>query len=325
MLYVLKKIDNGEVNIPQQASEAFQVNTGTIYRYLNELLDNEMIDRVKRGKYELISSTWNYTLSRSKGELDSEINAYKDCLLPHISDLNENIQSIWASVFSEMVNNIIDYSEAEHAIIQITRDVLNTKVRLYDDGVGIFERIKTDYSLKSALEARNELYKGKLTTDEDHHSGEGVFFSLRLMDVFYIVSSGLLLSNTPVLLETIREYTDRSYSGTILFMSLCNFTTRNTQEVFDQYSDENGKFFRTYLPISRIFDVPPVSRSQAKQITKRLEYFKEVELDFADIPWIGQGFAHEIFAVFQKKHPGVKLIPLNMGPDVAQMYKHVCP
>ena len=51
--------------------------------------------------------------------------------------------------------------------------------------------------------------------------------------------------------------------------------------------------------------------------------FKEVELDFEGIDEIGQGFAHEIFVVFQNQHPEVSLLPLNMSPDVEKLIQHV--
>ena len=38
---------------------------------------------------------------------------------------------------------------------------------------------------------------------------------------------------------------------------------------------------------------------------------------------IGQGFAHEIFIVFQEQHNDVKLIPVNMNEDVEKMINHV--
>ncbi len=35
------------------------------------------------------------------------------------------------------------------------------------------------------------------------------------------------------------------------------------------------------------------------------------------------GFAHQIFVVFARKHPEIKLEPVNMSEDVAKMYAHV--
>ena len=111
--------------------------------------------------------------------------------------------------------------------------------------------------------------------------------------------------------------------GTGVYMSLSNFTQRNPQEVFDLYANTEGGFVKTKVPLKNIFDASPVSRSQAKRVCNRLEEFKEVEIDFDGIQWMGQGFAHQIFVVFARKHPDIKLEPVNMSEDVAKMYAHV--
>ena len=48
-----------------------------------------------------------------------------------------------------------------------------------------------------------------------------------------------------------------------------------------------------------------------------------VELDFADVEEIGQGFAHEIFVVFQKNHADIKIVPVNTNLEVEKMINHV--
>lgn len=65
-----------------------------------------------------------------------------------------------------------------------------------------------------------------------------------------------------------------------------------------------------------------ISRSQAKMLTAGIES-GEVELDFSDVEWIGQGFAHELFVVFARKHPRVTLVPVHAGTDVKRMIYHV--
>lgn len=72
-----------------------------------------------------------------------------------------------------------------------------------------------------------------------------------------------------------------------------------------------------------IFDSAPVARSQAKMLCSRLDKFREVTIDFEGINWMGQGFAHQIFVVFQRNNPNMKLIPTNMSEDVEKMYAHV--
>ncbi len=82
-------------------------------------------------------------------------------------------------------------------------------------------------------------------------------------------------------------------------------------------------FDKTILPLKNIFDAAPVSRSQAKRICTNLDKFKIVIIDFGGISWMGQGFAHQIFVVFQNEHPDITLEPINMCEDVMKMYKHV--
>lgn len=55
----------------------------------------------------------------------------------------------------------------------------------------------------------------------------------------------------------------------------------------------------------------------------RFEGFEEVTIDFEGIQWMGQGFAHQLFVVFQNANPNVKLTPINMSEGVLKMYNHV--
>ena len=80
---------------------------------------------------------------------------------------------------------------------------------------------------------------------------------------------------------------------------------------------------KTGIPLKNIFATSPVSRSQAKRICNRLDSFQEVIVDFEDISWMGQGFAHQLFVVFANNHPEITITPINMNEDVAKMYKHV--
>ena len=47
-------------------------------------------------------------------------------------------------------------------------------------------------------------------------------------------------------------------------MELSNYSNKILKEVFDMFSDEDGGFTRTHIPIKNIYETFPVSRSQAK-------------------------------------------------------------
>ncbi len=62
-----------------------------------------------------------------------------------------------------------------------------------------------------------------------------------------------------------------------------------------------------------------IARSQAKTLIARFEKFETVVLDFEEVEDIGQAFADEIFRVFAKAHPSVKLTAINLSPEVQAM------
>lgn len=322
ILYILDKISAGSKSVSKEVSEAFGMSPNTVHTYLNKLIDDNIITKQKRGEYKLVTTQETYNFKRSQGELSSDTIVYESCLDKKISHLSENIKHIWAYAVSEMVNNVIDHSTAENMQVIITQNYLRTGVVISDNGVGIFEKIKNHFALASLDEAICELFKGKLTTDKENHSGEGIFFTSKMMDTFLIASSGKVFATTKYNNEQVFDLNDSS-SGTCVVMSLSNFTNRTAKEVFESFSDTDGAFTTTKIPIKSIFDSAPISRSQAKRVCYRLDNFEEVIFDFDNVSWMGQGFAHQIFVVYQNAHPNVKLMPINMNDSVASMYNHV--
>ena len=321
--YILEKISQKSKALARTVAETFDVNTSTVHAYINELEREEIIRKIKRGEYELVSHDFTYLLQRSAGDLDDDTYAFDVCLREHIRDFDSNVQGIWSYTFSEMINNVMDHSEAENVQIVINQDYRITSALILDDGVGIFNKIKDYFHLDSAEDAICELFKGKLTTDTENHSGEGIFFSSKLMDRFFIVSSGKIFTTNKYDDSRIFDLATKGQKGTCVYMELSNHSHKTAKEVFDVYANVEGSFVKTVIPLKNIFDSAPVSRSQAKRVCNRLERFKEVIVDFAEIGWMGQGFAHQLFVVFANSHPDILLTPINMNEDVTKMYNHV--
>lgn len=322
-IYLLEKIAQKDTGISKAVAEAFSINQNTVHTYINELVADGIIERIKRGQYRLIKRKYQYHLKRSKGHLNTDTYAYDHCLYEHVKDFAPNVVSIWSYSFSEMINNVMDHSMAESLDILVEQDYLNTYVGIKDDGVGIFRKIKEYFGYSSLDEAICELFKGKLTTDSTNHSGEGIFFSSKMMDNYYIVSDGKVFTNNKYDDSTIFSMVEVDMKGTYVMMSLSNFTHRTAKGIFDLYANVDGGFTKTQIPIKNIFDSLPVSRSQAKRVCNRLEKFKEVTLDFEEVQWMGQGFAHQLFVVFGRQHPEIRIEPINMNEDVRKMYVHV--
>jgi hypothetical protein len=197
-----------------------------------------------------------------------------------------------------------------------------------DVGVGIFKKIQTTLGLHDARHALLELAKGKLTTDQERHTGEGVFFASRIFDEFRIMSGTLFY-------QRIRQEDDDwlieagdldPMIGTIVDMRIRNDAKQTLKEVFDQYASEDNSygFARTHVPIRLAMyeGEQMLSRSQARRILARVDRFREVILDFRGVTGIGQAFADEVFRVFAREHPEVHIIPLFTTPDIDNMIAH---
>ncbi|MBQ8696618.1 MAG: hypothetical protein IJ519_02760, partial [Clostridia bacterium] len=240
IMYLLEKIIDKTPSLSARAAEVFDVSTNTIHTYLNELAKDNVIRKLKRGEYELVSEEYSYDFKRSRGELNSDTYAFDLCMKPLIEAYPENVRHIWSYAFSEMVNNVMDHSEAECLRVAIKKNYLDTRVMILDNGVGIFEKIKNHFSLSDLDEAVCELFKGKLTTDAAHHSGEGIFFTSRMMDSFFILSDGKVFTTNKYNDEIFLSVEGIGSKGTGVIMSLSNHTHKKARDIFNTFEDTDG-------------------------------------------------------------------------------------
>ncbi|MBO6162338.1 MAG: DUF4325 domain-containing protein [Eubacterium sp.] len=320
---LLEKIAEGRDDAPKLVSKEFEINLNTVHTYLNELIDQGRIIREKRGVYKLNENRVSFTFTRSGGDLEDDGYIFEYIVEPQIAGLSDTIRQIWYYAVSEMINNVIDHSEAENVHVTVVQDIRSTTVIIQDDGIGIFRKLQEYYGFRTFSDIAAELAKGKLTTDEIHHSGEGIFFTSRMMDTFFIYSDGHFYSRDKYTNEWEAFIPDRKMEGTLVYLSLENNSRKTAKQIFDAYTNEDGGFQRTEIRLDSIFDKAPVSRSQAKRLCNRLTEFKEVVLDFEGIDWVGQGFMHQVFSVFHRENPDIQLKPKNMTQDVKRMYNHV--
>jgi len=242
---------------------------------------------------------------------------------PLMANLARDVNDICHYGLTEMVNNAIDHSGGTHVNLYVLVDARRVTMMVHDDGVGIFRKIARHLDLPDERLALLELSKGKLTTDPAHHTGEGVFFASRVFDTFVIESGGLMFNHADAVADDFLLDLDEDRGGTTVLMGIDPASPRTLSEVFERFSSgpDEFAFDRTVVPVrlARIGRENLVSRSQAKRLLRRVDRFRRVVLDFAEIELIGQGFADEIFRVFAHAHPEVTLTAVNVAPDVAQM------
>ncbi|WP_279004880.1 STAS-like domain-containing protein [[Clostridium] scindens] len=325
--YILEKLELHDASLAKKVADNFGVSLTTVYRYIHELEDEGLIVK-ENNKYKLLETQEIKTYHTNQTLEEDKI--FKEMMESVVAKHPDNVRKIWQYAFTEMMNNAIDHANAKMITVYIAYNSASTKVIIDDDGVGIFSKIKEYYGYDSLDDAVSELFKGKLTTDSENHTGEGIFFTSRVIENFGVLSGGKIFTHNPHFdvtrdIEDVPELCElKDSKGTKVVMIMPNNSRANIKEVFDMFSDVDKGFMKTEIPLKSIFtDGFPVSRSQAKRLSARFDDFEEVILDFDKIDDIGQGFAHELFVVFERNHPEVNIIVKNENDDVKRMIGHV--
>lgn len=298
--YMLDKIRCDDSGFIKKTAENFGISETSVRRYIKECLEKEIIreDSKARTGYQLVtvSSRWQM---KNDGTLEED------------------------ALFWEQIT------------FAIQKDALYTEISIADDGIGIFRNIQKYAGEKYGVEidreqAALELYKGRLTTDPDRHSGEGIFFVSKMLSEFAVWSENTVYSyrcgdrDRFVRSHLISYYTQLEGIGTMAVMKLENESKRTSREVFDEFAPLEEGFVRTLIPMKDMCPLgDPVARSQARRILRRLDEFREIIFDFRGIGFMGQGFADEVFRVFQNMHPDIKLTVINANASVLGMIRHV--
>ncbi len=325
--YILEHIARKDADYVSKTVDAFGISKSTVYNYLKELSDSGIISSTDKSfKYELKKKCYSFKYENN-GKL-AEDKVFDNDIFPIVKDLEENVIRAWRYSFTEMMNNAIEHSEASSIQIYAYVDYLNTTISIIDNGVGIFKNIQ-NYMLKekdtelSLSECVSLLFAGKFTTARDGgHSGEGIFFTSHVIDVFVVISDGNYFAR-----NNYRDIADTNLSsstGTIVIMQLSNRSKKKLSNIFNRFSDVEEGFYRTSIPIAHFFPGGfPVSRSEARRLCELLSSFKEVILDFAGVEEIGQAFTHEIFVVWQARNPQIEIKTENACAQVDKMIKRV--
>lgn len=311
-------------DISSITSKEFGVTRQAVLRHIRKLIEAGRLavhGKTRDRYYELVPfAEKSFEFSLAAGLEEDRI--WRESLLPYLKSVTGNAREICEYGFTEMVNNAIDHSSGQTLSISLKYTIDLIDLWIIDDGVGIFQKIRESLHLEDNLHAILELSKGKLTTDPERHTGEGIFFTLRAFDRFAIASGNLYFSHTEESGDWLVEEREEIVKGTAVHLQISPQSTRKLYAVFDQYaSGEDFGFSRTQVPVAlaRCGDEILVSRSQARRLLARFDRFREILLDFEGVDRIGQAFADEIFRVFQNQHPDIHLEPVRANEEVLHM------
>ncbi len=331
--FILEHVTDLPIGIGARTAREFGISRQAVSRHIQELVDEGLLaarGQTRNRTFRLREHTNESLRFDVAGGMEEHV-IWSESVRPWLADLKENVLEICEYGITEMVNNVISHSGSDVLDVCIERNAAVTRLGVRDRGVGIFRKIQQDFDLHDARHALLELCKGKLTSDPDAHSGEGIFFTSKMFDEFRILSGNLHYltrfqgEESGWLTETHDE--EKFIEGTYIGMTASANCERRISEVFDEYASEDADwgFTRTRIVLQLLHHEGGklLSRSQAKRLLERADQFKEVVLDFKGITYIGQAFADEVFRVFKQQHPEVIIHRTGTTDDIEKMISRV--
>ncbi len=327
--FIIENIRKNQIGLARKVAERFSVTRQTANRHLQRLIDKGIISakgKTKAREYDLVTlQSFSEVLTIHDGFEEHTVWRKAE---KYLSGVAENVRDICQHGLTEILNNVVSHSGSNSSFVTLDRTAADITISVLDSGIGIFKKIQQDFGLADPRQSLLELSKGKLTSDRDNHTGEGIFFTSRMFDDFTISSGTLYFCRfnreDDWLLET-KDQEERD--GTFVRMRISASTARTAKAVFLEFAPEHNDygFRKTHVPIQlAIYEGEKlVSRSQARRILSRVNKFTEVLLDFREVESIGQAFADEIFRVFRNANPNTEIIYVCASRDVESMISHV--
>ncbi len=234
--------------------------------------------------------------------------------------LSKSVYGIASYAFTEMLNNAIDHSQSDQTTIQVKVTDRDFQFTVRDFGIGIFKNIQDFFKLPDELQAYEWLLKGKQTTFSEQHSGQGIFFTSKIADLFVLRSHDL-----KVVFDNKKEdifLSEPSYlKGTSVSFSIRCQSRKNLEDLFRQYSEEEFEFDKNQVLVKASIHEGLYSRSQARRLTAGLNAYKTIIFDLKGVKEVGQAFVDEVFRVFQRQNPKIQIDYVNASRTVEYLIR----
>ena len=230
--------------------------------------------------------------------------------------LNKNCLTIFDYAFTEMLNNAIDHSHSKKVWINVEADHANITFVIKDLGIGAIESIKQGFEISDDFLALEHIFKGKQTTAKEAHSGQGIFFTSKVVDTYKIATSRMEFAIDNIKAdEFLRGIRQRK--GTTVTCKIKINTRRKIKDVFDEYTDDDYAFNRNTVIINLSKPKRLMSRSEAKRLLLGLDEYSVLDFNFKNVDEVGQGVCDEIFRVYANRNPG-KVLSYHGASDIVR-------
>ncbi len=191
--FILEQVEKHPSDISKVTARHFGITRQAVNKHLQRLTKEVSLTETgkTRSRAYKLSPLQEWWGTYPIGADLAEDLVWRNDIRPALGPLPENALNIWHYGFTEMFNNAIDHSGGSEILVHIRKTAAAAEMLLNDNGVGIFRKIQTALGLLDERHAIFELHKGKLTTDPQRHTGEGIFFTSRMFDSFDILSGGV--------------------------------------------------------------------------------------------------------------------------------------
>ena len=195
--YIVAQVASHPDDIGHVSAKHFGISRQAVNKHLNRLIADGLLagqGTTRNRRYSLAESLREIVVVPLVDGTEEDT-VWRREIEPLLSDLPRSTREVWQYGFTVMLNNAIDHSSGTAVEILIVRTAVDTSITVADDGEGIFRKITRELQLADERHAVLELAKGKLTTDPEKHTGEGIFFTSRLFDEFNLLSGEVLFSH----------------------------------------------------------------------------------------------------------------------------------
>jgi hypothetical protein len=323
-IFILTNVEQHPRSVVKETMDHFRVSRTTVNRHVNRLIKEEKLiqsGQTKNIQYLLpdaMELEFQYAVSP---DLD-EFSIFEKNFAKHLKIIDANLEDILSYVVTEMINNVKDHSQGKKLKLRWQRQALQQRISIEDDGIGLYKKLATFCKIEDHREVILHLSKGKLTTDPSNHTGEGIFFSSKVVDEFSITANGLKYITNNKESDWLITSVSSPKSGTTVEIIIENHPKQKLTSIFKAFQQDASLNFNVTeikVELSKLGSEKYISRSQAKRILLGLEGFDVIILDFDKVRMIGQGFADEVFRVYQNKFPDKKINYINTNVDILFM------
>jgi len=316
--FLLDNLSKHQKDIIQAAIRRFGISRQAVHKHMNYLINDKKVaahGNTKARYYELMP-TVNFNKTINIGSMQTGDDIIKKFIEPNIRILSENIFEIFHFSTQALINNIFDHANASKILFKIYITHKDAHFIISDNGIGIFDHLRSGLNLFDEHLAALELAKGHVTTDPNNHSGDELYTVIHLFDKVKIDSSGRSLGFSNYNQDWSLTYSPHR-QGSRIHLTISPSSKRTCKEIFNNIFHLNDKKVRIPLNLLDISEHKVVnSRSQVESVLRNIQDFNEIEFDFKKIDLIGPSFADELVRKTIEKNYKAKIKCINANETV---------